>query len=151
MQSCHGLLEPSLLTIVQACYCLLGLSLLTNEVKWRNMNIEVCLEEELDEKLDCVMFCSLEEGGPLWYGWYWLTVGMWLGKAMSMGSQGNGCWPLGLHCFGVGNMFTICLLLGGPSRWEKGEMGSDTLRESCYRMSMWLEDEGMESEGDLQV
>ena len=29
------------------------------------MNIEVCLEEELDEKLDCVMFCSLEEGGPL--------------------------------------------------------------------------------------
>ena len=48
-------------------------------------------------------------------------------------------------------MFTICLLLGGPSRWEKGEMGSDTLRESCYRMSMWLEDEGMESEDDFQV
>ena len=65
VQSYHGLLEPSLLTFVQACYCLLELSLLTNEVKWRNMNIEVCLEEELDEKLDCVMFCSLEEGGPL--------------------------------------------------------------------------------------
>ena len=47
VQACHGLLEPSLLTY---------------EDEWINLNIQVCLEEEPEEELGCVICCCLEEG-----------------------------------------------------------------------------------------
>ena len=47
VQAYHGPLEPSLLTF---------------EYEWRNLTIQVCLEEKLEEELDCVMCCFLEEG-----------------------------------------------------------------------------------------
>lgn len=44
-------------------------SLLTSEAEWRILKIEVRLEEELGEELDCVMCCCLEEGARH-YDWY---------------------------------------------------------------------------------
>lgn len=58
--------KPTLkIQMVQACHCLLESSLLTSEAEWRNLNIEVHLEEGLEEELGCVMCCCLEEGACL--------------------------------------------------------------------------------------
>lgn len=52
----------SVIQMVQACHVPLEASLLTFEDERRNLNIQVCLEEELEEELDCVICCWLEEG-----------------------------------------------------------------------------------------
>ena len=45
----------SLIEMVPACHGPLEPSLLTSKEEWRNFYIAVCLEEELEEKLDQVM------------------------------------------------------------------------------------------------
>lgn len=74
---------------------LLATAILPSEAEWRKLRIERCLEEELEDNMQCTVLLFGQCRPPLRPGWLLLVASEGSVMAMSMGSLRSDDSPMG--------------------------------------------------------